>query len=422
MKTVYFTYLLFFLLTAYSSTQLQGSDKTGLDRIKSEIKSLQKKYKRDLQREKDELSKLEVIDKTIFNSQMIQKKLDRKKNELENEIGNNQEIIQNLKHKINENSSKQIEYALAVNEIKDNLAKRYATLYKKKRNKGSFLADIDFKNINRSFVKRKYFEKLKYFDRKNILNFLKLKDELAGLEISLENNTLSKEAAVAKLKEKVKMQRSLLRLQKREIKSLAGKKKDKKKIISKINSNLNLYQKSIAEKEKAAKELKRFIVEMERKRIEEKRARKKMANKKSVKSYFDDVKFSKIKKKLIWPVEGKIVSFFGSHRNSKTKTLTFNPGIEIKTKKESNVKAVSKGEIIKITWLRGYGNTMIMNHGEGFYTVYSNLDKIFKDEGEKIETGDALAIVGDDGKNGKLHFEIWHKKEKLNPSQWLKRQ
>lgn len=422
MKTVSFTYLLIFLLTAYSSTQLQAFDNAGLDRIKSEIKSLQKKYKRDLQREKDELSKLEVIDKTIFNSQMIQKELDRKKSELENEIDRNQEIIQNLKHKINENSSKQIEYALAVNEIKDNLAKRYATLYKKKRNKGSFLADIDFKNINKSFVKKKYFEKLKYFDKKNIINFLKLKDELAELEISLENNTLSKEVAVAKLKEKVKMQRNLLRLQKREMKSLAGKKKDKKKIISKINSNLNLYQKSIAEKEKAAKELKRFIVEMERKRIEEKRARKKMANKKSVKSYFDDVKFSKIKKKLIWPVEGKIVSFFGSHRNSKTKTLTFNPGIEIKTKKESNVKAVSKGEIIKITWLRGYGNTMIMNHGEGFYTVYSNLDKIFKDEGEKIETGDALAMVGDDGKNGKLHFEIWHKKKKLNPSQWLKRQ
>jgi len=361
MKTVYFTYLLFFLFAVCCNIQLQGSDKAGLDRIKSEIKSLQKKYKRDLQREKDELSKLEVINRAIFNSQMIQKKLDRKKSELENEISGNQEIIQNLKRKINENSSKQIEYALAVNEIKDNLAKRYATLYKKRRNKGSFLADIDFKNINKSLVKRKYFKKLKYFDRKNILNFLELKNELAKLEISLENNTLSKEIAVAKLKEKVKMQKNLLRLQKKEVRSLTDKKKDKQQIINKINSNLNLYKKRIAAKEKAAEELKRFIAEVERKRIEEeKRARKKRVNQKPVKSYFNDVKFSQIKKKLIWPVEGKIVSFFGSHRNSKTKTLTFNPGIEIKTKKDSNVKAVSKGEIIKITWLRGYGNTMIM--------------------------------------------------------------
>lgn len=76
-----------------------------------------------------------------------------------------------------------------------------------------------------------------------------------------------------------------------------------------------------------------------------------------------------------------------------------------------------------ITYIRGYGNTIIIDHGGGYYTVYTHIMDVEVDEGGYVQALDTIARVGDSGSldGAKLHFEIWGNKQKLNPELWLRK-
>jgi len=103
------------------------------------------------------------------------------------------------------------------------------------------------------------------------------------------------------------------------------------------------------------------------------------------------------------------------------KTTTENPGIEIKGRPGSSIKTVLSGVITTITYIRGYGTTIIIDHGSGFYTVYSHVTNIETAVDSEVRAGDTIAYMGESGSiNGsKLHFEIWGKGQKLDPEKWL---
>jgi len=124
---------------------------------------------------------------------------------------------------------------------------------------------------------------------------------------------------------------------------------------------------------------------------------------------------------LIWPVTGKIVKRFGTIKDDRGIVLT-NPGIDIKTRLGKQVKAAARGEIIYVSWLRGYGQFLIINHGSGYFTLYSNLSEIYVDNGDIVIAGEAIAAAGDSKHFDypTVHFELRHKKEQLNPVGWLR--
>ena len=76
-----------------------------------------------------------------------------------------------------------------------------------------------------------------------------------------------------------------------------------------------------------------------------------------------------------------------------------------------------------ITYLGGYGNTLIVDHGNGYYTVYSHLAEIYVRKNEIIETNQIIAQVGDSGSlaGSKLHFEIYGGNQSFDPQKWLRR-
>ena len=128
--------------------------------------------------------------------------------------------------------------------------------------------------------------------------------------------------------------------------------------------------------------------------------------------------FAKMKGKLPWPVIGKVISSFGLQKNPVLKTQTENSGIDIQSKSGRNVISVLDGVISTITYIRGYGNLIIIDHGGGFSTVYANIDEIVVSENEYVQAGKIIATV--DGSNlSYLHFEIWGNQMKLNPQDWL---
>ena len=131
--------------------------------------------------------------------------------------------------------------------------------------------------------------------------------------------------------------------------------------------------------------------------------------------------FKALKGNLPWPAKGRIIAKFGRQWNPKLKTTTDNPGIDIKGQPGSAIRSIMNGVVTTITYIRGYGTTIIVDNGGGFYTVYSHVTNIQTHVDSEIRAGDVIAYMGDSGSiNGsKLHFEIWGKGQKLDPEKWL---
>ena len=131
--------------------------------------------------------------------------------------------------------------------------------------------------------------------------------------------------------------------------------------------------------------------------------------------------FAKMKGKLSWPVDGRIISKYGNVRNPDLGTITENVGIDIKAPSGTKIQSVLDGVISTITYIRGHGNIVIIDHGAGFSTVYAHIEKIIVNENQYIEMGEHFAVVAtpQKGETAKLHFEVWGNQKKLNPQKWL---
>ena len=131
--------------------------------------------------------------------------------------------------------------------------------------------------------------------------------------------------------------------------------------------------------------------------------------------------FNFLKGQLPWPTEGRVISKFGKQWNAQLKTTTDNPGIDIKGQPGSPIRSTVSGVVTTVTYIRGYGTTIIIDHGGGFYTVYSHVTNIQTHVDSEVRSGDVIAYMGDSGSiNGsKLHFEVWGKGQKLDPEKWL---
>ncbi len=133
--------------------------------------------------------------------------------------------------------------------------------------------------------------------------------------------------------------------------------------------------------------------------------------------------FVKYKGLLNMPVKGKIISHFGSYRNAKFNVTNFRSGIDIKADRGEPIKAVSAGRIIFAGWFKGYGNMIIINHDMKYYTVYANIEEIFKKQGSEVENGEVIATVGDTGPGvgSKLYFEVRHHGKPVDPLEWIRK-
>jgi len=139
---------------------------------------------------------------------------------------------------------------------------------------------------------------------------------------------------------------------------------------------------------------------------------------------FDSGKsFSRLQGFLPMPVQGKIITRYGSSKNSDYSSFTFQTGVGIRVKIGEPVHSVFKGSVLYAQWLNGYGNLIIVNHGDNFYTLYAHVEKFLKKEGEMVDTGEVIALAGDTGsiKGPYLHFEVRHHGKPVDPMKWLKK-
>ena len=133
--------------------------------------------------------------------------------------------------------------------------------------------------------------------------------------------------------------------------------------------------------------------------------------------------FEALKGLLSWPVKGRIVSFYGPYRDEKTDVVNFQSGINIKAERGEPIRAVTGGYTIFSSWFKGFGNMLIVDHGNHYYTVYAHLEEMFKVKGDRVEKNEVIATVGDSGSlaGPGLHFEIRHHGKPVDPLDWINR-
>ncbi|MTI15016.1 murein hydrolase activator EnvC family protein [Sansalvadorimonas verongulae] len=131
-----------------------------------------------------------------------------------------------------------------------------------------------------------------------------------------------------------------------------------------------------------------------------------------------DQPFSKVRGKMPWPVHGKLLHRFGDRRDN-TK-LTW-PGIYIRASAGTPVKAPHHGRVVFADWMKSFGQLMIIDHGNGYMTLYAHTQDMLKTEGDWVLPGETIALVGDSGGQTQpgLYFEIRYKGKPSNPARWL---
>lgn len=185
-------------------------------------------------------------------------------------------------------------------------------------------------------------------------------------------------------------------------------------------------QKDITAKEKQTGELRKQIENIIAEEIRKAKEREEAAKNSKVKTidYNLSNNFAQNKGKLPYPVEqGIITGKYGkSQHPTQKKVIVNNNGIDITASKGSKARSIFDGEVCSII-TQGSNSVILIRHGL-YFTLYSNLDKVYVKNGDKVSTGQEIGRVHTDANDGKtvLHFEIWQEnRTTVNPALWIKK-
>jgi len=359
-----------------------------INALKTEINQLRLKIKTAESRERSASTRISSLDEEIS----LTAKLIRS---LKSEEEKTRKRILQLKSEILKNENE-------LESLRARYKKRVVNSYKKGR-----LTDLE--KVFSSTTWRQAIYRTQYL---KIISDIekKLTNQIESLLIQISQQKLELEAV---LRNNLK----LVRDKQQQISSYRDMRIDREKELNRIRNDKKALSNYIEEKEAGIIQLESII----KKVLEDKARFERELRIRKQQEALKTKSFKALKGQLPWPADGRIIAKFGRQWNSKLKTTTENPGIDIKGQPGSPIRTVLGGVVTTITYIRGYGTTIIVDHGGGFYTVYSHVTNIQTVVDGQVRNGDIIAYMGDSGSiNGsKLHFEIWGKGQKLDPEKWL---
>ncbi|NQU35125.1 MAG: peptidoglycan DD-metalloendopeptidase family protein [Bacteroidetes bacterium] len=281
---------------------------------------------------------------------------------------------------------------------------KYSTAY----NKLVFLFSAD--DINQAYQRMRYLDQLS--------SYIRTESEIIKKTENEKNEILQQ------LKLERAKKNSLLGNEQVEVRELEREQAQKNRIKNDLQSKERHLRKSIKDKEKQTKNLDRQIQNII---LAETAPKKDASTGKTYELTPSEIKltssFASNKGKLPWPTERGVISeTFGVHNHPVLKKVkTKNNGINILTSKNSEARAVFSGKVVSITTISNTNIAVIVKHGE-YFTVYSNLDKVFVSRGDEIETKEIIGRIHTNLKGKtELHFEIWKGSSIQNPSYWVQK-
>ncbi|HBU49625.1 murein hydrolase activator EnvC family protein [Alteromonas australica] len=250
-----------------------------------------------------------------------------------------------------------------------------------------------------------YQEDAKTFER--VITYYQYLAKARQSEITkFKDNVARLETVTASLAEKAASLLALLDEQKNQRAVLLTRQNDRKKTLAKLNQTIASESERIAALQEDEKALREAI---EAARIAAQRAAE------AAQISLDGL--AKLKGKLSAPVEGRVRKLFGNRRQGQVRWK----GIIIDGEEGDAVKSIASGKVLYADWLRGFGLVAIVDHGEGYMSVYGHNQALLKQAGDDVRRGENLALVGRSGGQASpnLYFEIRHKGKALNPTAWF---
>jgi septal ring factor EnvC (AmiA/AmiB activator) len=188
-------------------------------------------------------------------------------------------------------------------------------------------------------------------------------------------------------------------------------------ILAKVRDERAYHERMVGELTEASNRLEAFIRELQAKQ-------RKLAKIPPPKGGIEPpaVGFGALKGRLPWPTEGRIVTGYGAQVHPRFGTRTFRNGVDIEAAVGRDVLAVHAGHVIYTGWFKGYGNLIIVDHGNEYYTLYAHIAEIEAKEGEDVRQGQRIGTVGDTGSlaGPRLYFEVRYQGKPQDPEQWLR--
>ena len=189
-----------------------------------------------------------------------------------------------------------------------------------------------------------------------------------------------------------------------------GLKREKRQVLVKLNLEKETYERAAADLERSAARVDSLLRELEQ--------RRKLG---TIRPPKDVAPGRASKGGLPWPAEGDVVSFFGRQKHPTFATYIQRKGIEIRTEEGSPIRVVMAGTIEYADWLKGYGQVIIVDHSNGFFSLYAHASKLLVKVGEHVHAGQVVGETGDTGLTGDstLYFELREGAEAVDPLIWL---
>jgi septal ring factor EnvC (AmiA/AmiB activator) len=231
-----------------------------------------------------------------------------------------------------------------------------------------------------------------------------LRNNLAGLA-QLAREARGKSAELAELEAQQREGR----------KELLAQQAERRKVLARLATQIRSQRREIKSLQRDETRLSRLVEELGKVISPGAGGRR---NDKLPESARDAGAFAALKGKLRLPTRGELINRFGTPRSDSGLSWK---GLFIRSASGQEVRAVAAGRVVFAEWMRGFGNLMIIDHGQSYLTIYGNNEALLKQVGDSVRTGDAVATVGNSGGNpdSGLYFEIRYQGKAFDPLRWV---
>jgi len=348
----------------------------------------------------DEKKQLDSVKSEIKTQRATIKQIDSKKEKLEKQLRTNELAISEAAKALATTNQKKSDIKQQINTLNADIKKTNI----QKQQQESVLA----KQLKTAYASGQH-DYLKMLlsqeasqDTQRTLTYYQYLNEARVTAIDSFKETIIK---LRNLEQEAQQQQALLAevltQQKFEQEALKSKQKERKQTIAQLNKKI------LSSEEKLAKLLaEEQYLAAEIQRLAELAKRSTQMN-----------GLAKLKKKLKWPLKGRIMKNFGARKQGYLKWK----GILMRANLGQTVNAIHGGKVLFSDWLKGYGLVTVVDHGKGYMSLYGHNQALLKSVGDTVESGEAIALAGQSGgqANPSLYFEIRYQGKAVNPRSWF---
>lgn len=362
------------------------------------------------------IKNIEKTNKSLESTKKLKVENVEKLKLLDQQIVQRQQLIQTLKNEVSIQDRKLQGNMSALDSLgnkQNTLVTQYSQMlrmsYLKKMSNSKWSYLLSSKNLNNLLLRWIYLSQMKAYTKNKL-------ESISNISTSIKSSN----EEIKKLQEEKK---KLVEQTEDNMKVLGREQKEKDELIKKLGLKEKYLANDLKKKQKEREKLNAAIEKIITEELAKAREKAKADSKEAREVETNNAGFANNKGGLAWPVNNAVVSGrFGTQPHPTVKNVDIsNSGVDFTIQGRGTVKSIFEGEVIGYKEIPGYKKMVIVQHGS-YFTVYSKLDEVIVDKGQKVEKGSILGYTyAEINGTSQLHFELWKDKVKQDPERWLVR-